>query len=72
LPRPQPELVTPMPPGRAGGHADHRARRHAEKVAGWGVDAVIAQGGEGGGHTGSVPTRCLTPAVVDAVGDDVR
>ncbi len=29
------------------------ARRHAEKVAGWGVDAVIAQGGEGGGHTGS-------------------
>ncbi|MDA8283869.1 MAG: nitronate monooxygenase, partial [Actinomycetota bacterium] len=24
------------------------ARRHAEKVAGWGVDAVIAQGAEGG------------------------
>jgi NAD(P)H-dependent flavin oxidoreductase YrpB (nitropropane dioxygenase family) len=47
------------------------ARRHAEKVAGWGVDAVIAQGGEGGGHTGSVPTSLLTPAVVDAVGDDV-
>ena len=47
------------------------ARRHAEKVAGWGVDAVIAQGGEGGGHTGSVPTSLLTPAVVDAVGDQV-
>jgi NAD(P)H-dependent flavin oxidoreductase YrpB (nitropropane dioxygenase family) len=47
------------------------ARRHAEKVAGWGVDAVIAQGGEGGGHTGSVPTSLLTPAVVDAVGDRV-
>ena len=47
------------------------ARRHAEKVAGWGVDAVIAQGGEGGGHTGSVPTSLLTPAVVDAVGDTV-
>lgn len=47
------------------------ARRHAEKVAGWGVDAVIAQGGEGGGHTGSVPTSLLTPAVVDAVGDKV-
>ena len=47
------------------------ARRHAEKVAGWGVDAVIAQGGEGGGHTGSVPTSLLTPAVVDAVGDEV-
>ena len=31
------------------------ARRHAEKVAEWGVDAVIAQGGEGGGHTGHRP-----------------
>ena len=47
------------------------ARRHAEKVAGWGVDAVIAQGGEGGGHTGVVPTTLLTPAVVDAVGPTV-
>jgi NAD(P)H-dependent flavin oxidoreductase YrpB (nitropropane dioxygenase family) len=47
------------------------ARRHAEKVAEWGVDAVIAQGGEGGGHTGSVPTSLLVPAVVDAVGDRV-
>lgn len=47
------------------------ARRHAEKVAGWGVDAVIAQGGEGGGHTGAVPTSLLTPAVVDAVGGKV-
>ncbi len=47
------------------------ARRHAEKVADWGVDAVIAQGGEGGGHTGTVPTSLLTPAVVDAVGDRV-
>jgi NAD(P)H-dependent flavin oxidoreductase YrpB (nitropropane dioxygenase family) len=47
------------------------ARRHAEKVAAWGADAVIAQGGEGGGHTGVVPTSLLTPAVVDAVGDTV-
>ncbi|MEV4574514.1 nitronate monooxygenase [Nonomuraea jabiensis] len=43
------------------------ARRHAEKVAGWGVDAVIVQGGEGGGHTGSVATTLLLPQVVDAV-----
>jgi NAD(P)H-dependent flavin oxidoreductase YrpB (nitropropane dioxygenase family) len=43
------------------------ARRHAEKVAGWGVDALIAQGGEGGGHTGTVPTSLLLPQVVDAV-----
>jgi len=43
------------------------ARRHAEKVAAWGVDAVIVQGGEGGGHTGSVPTSILLPQVAAAV-----
>lgn len=43
------------------------ARRHAEKVASWGADAVIVQGGEGGGHTGPVPTTLLLPDVVRAV-----
>jgi NAD(P)H-dependent flavin oxidoreductase YrpB (nitropropane dioxygenase family) len=43
------------------------AKRHAEKVAEMGVDAVLVQGGEGGGHTGSVPTTLLLPQVVDAV-----
>ncbi|MER5308543.1 nitronate monooxygenase [Streptomyces sp. NPDC002773] len=43
------------------------ARRHAEKVQAWGVDAVVVQGGEGGGHTGPVPTSILLPQVVDAV-----
>ncbi len=43
------------------------AKRHAEKVAALGVDAVIAQGGEGGGHTGSIPTSLLIPEVVDTV-----
>ena len=43
------------------------ARRHAEKVSAWGVDAVLVQGGEGGGHTGPVPTSLLLPQVVDAV-----
>lgn len=47
------------------------ARRHAEKVLEMGVDAVIAQGGEGGGHTGSVPTSLLLPDVVDAVGSEI-
>jgi NAD(P)H-dependent flavin oxidoreductase YrpB (nitropropane dioxygenase family) len=43
------------------------ARRHAEKVLAMGVDALIAQGGEGGGHTGTVPTSLLLPEVCDAV-----
>ena len=43
------------------------ARRHAEKVQEWGVDAVIAQGQEGGGHTGQVPTSLLISEVADAV-----
>ena len=43
------------------------ARRHAEKVADWGADAVVVQGGEGGGHTGQVATTVLLPQVVDAV-----
>ncbi|MCB9662981.1 MAG: nitronate monooxygenase [Alphaproteobacteria bacterium] len=43
------------------------APRHAEKVVKWGVDAVIAQGAEGGGHTGAIPTSVLVPQVVDAV-----
>ncbi len=47
------------------------ARRHAEKMLGYGVDAVIAQGGEGGGHTGTVPTSLLLPEVVDAVGAEI-
>jgi NAD(P)H-dependent flavin oxidoreductase YrpB (nitropropane dioxygenase family) len=44
------------------------ARRHAEKVAALGAGAVIAQGSEGGGHTGSVPTSILLPQVTEAVG----
>ena len=47
------------------------ARRHAEKVADVGVDAVLVQGGEGGGHTGPVPTSLLLPQVVDALGGRV-
>jgi NAD(P)H-dependent flavin oxidoreductase YrpB (nitropropane dioxygenase family) len=43
------------------------AVRHAEKVAEWGADAVMIQGGEGGGHTGPVPTTLLLPTVLDAL-----
>jgi NAD(P)H-dependent flavin oxidoreductase YrpB (nitropropane dioxygenase family) len=45
------------------------AAKHARKVAGWGADAMIAQGGEGGGHTGPVATTLLLPSVLDAVMD---
>ena len=39
--------------------------RHAEKAFEAGVDIVCAQGGEGGGHTGDIPTSVLVPACVD-------
>ena len=41
--------------------------REKVKVASWGADAVIVQGGEGGGHTGPVATTLLLPSVLDAV-----
>ncbi len=41
----------------------HQARKHAEA----GVDIVIAQGTEGGGHTGEVGSMVLWPEVIDAV-----
>lgn len=43
------------------------AVRHAQKAVQLGADIVIVQGGEGGGHTGSVPTSILVPQVVDAI-----
>ena len=43
------------------------AAKHAVKVASWGADAVIVQGGEGGGHTGPVATTLLLPSVLDSV-----
>lgn len=49
------------------------AAKHAVKVASWGADAVIVQGGEGGGHTGPVATTLLLPSVLDALaGEDGR
>jgi NAD(P)H-dependent flavin oxidoreductase YrpB (nitropropane dioxygenase family) len=45
------------------GTVEH-ARRHVEA----GVDIIVAQGYEAGGHTGQVSTMVLVPEVVDAVG----
>jgi enoyl-[acyl-carrier protein] reductase II len=41
--------------------------RNAVRVAESGVDCVVAQGYDGGGHTGRVGTMTLVPAVIDAV-----
>ncbi len=42
---------------------------HAERHVQAGVDFVIAQGSEAGGHTGEIGTMVLIPEIVDAVGD---
>ncbi|WRZ94757.1 nitronate monooxygenase family protein [Streptomyces sp. NBC_01007] len=42
--------------------------RHARKHAEAGIDVVVAQGYEAGGHTGEIASMVLTPEVVDAVG----
>jgi nitronate monooxygenase len=39
----------------------------ARRAADAGVDVIIAQGGEAGGHAGSIGTFALLPAIVDAV-----
>ncbi|KAG8894189.1 hypothetical protein FRC01_013120 [Tulasnella sp. 417] len=41
--------------------------KHVRKALAAGVDLICAQGGEGGGHTGEIPTSLLVPACVDAV-----
>jgi NAD(P)H-dependent flavin oxidoreductase YrpB (nitropropane dioxygenase family) len=41
--------------------------KHVKKCLDLGVDLICAQGGEGGGHTGDVPTTVLIPAVVQLV-----
>jgi len=43
------------------------AVRHARRVVEGGTDIVVAQGTEGGGHTGRIATMALVPQVVDAV-----
>lgn len=43
--------------------------RHAAKQKASGVDVIVAQGTEAGGHCGEISTFVLVPEVVDAVGD---
>ncbi len=42
--------------------------QHAERHVNAGVDLIIAQGSEAGGHTGEIGTMVLIPEIVDAVG----
>ena len=43
------------------------AKVHAERHVAAGADIIIAQGTEGGGHTGQIGSMVLLPEVVDAV-----
>jgi NAD(P)H-dependent flavin oxidoreductase YrpB (nitropropane dioxygenase family) len=45
------------------------AAQHAERHVRAGVDLIVAQGYEAGGHTGEIGSMVLIPEVVDAVGD---
>ncbi len=64
---PRPELIATLKDAGVVVIPSIGAAKHATKVAGWGADAVIVQGGEGGGHTGPVATTLLLPSVLDAV-----
>ncbi len=45
------------------------AVRHAIQVKSSGLDIIVAQGHDGGGHNSPIGTMALIPQVVDAVGD---
>ncbi len=47
------------------------SKQHAERQVSIGVDVIVAQGTEAGGHCGEIATMVLVPQVVDAVGPDV-
>ena len=65
---PKPELIARLKENGLVVVPSIGAAKHAVKVASWGADAVIVQGGEGGGHTGQVATTLLLPSVIDALG----
>ncbi|UYP19480.1 nitronate monooxygenase family protein [Rhodococcus sp. Z13] len=53
-----------VPVAALAGSVEH-AKRHVEN----GVDIVVAQGYEAGGHTGEIASLVLWPEIVDALGD---
>ncbi|HZC73081.1 MAG TPA: nitronate monooxygenase family protein [Jatrophihabitans sp.] len=56
-----------VPVAALAGKAKH-ARAHVDN----GVDVVVAQGTEAGGHTGEIATMVLVPEIVDTVGGDAH
>jgi NAD(P)H-dependent flavin oxidoreductase YrpB (nitropropane dioxygenase family) len=69
---PKPELIARLKEAGSVVVPSVGAAKHARKVAAWGADAVIVQGGEGGGHTGPVATTLLLPSVLDVLaGKDI-
>ena len=64
---PKPELIARLKDAGSVVVPSVGAAKHARKVAAWGADAVIVQGGEGGGHTGPVATTLLLPSVLDVL-----
>ncbi|MEN4449493.1 (3aS,4S,5R,7aS)-5-hydroxy-7a-methyl-1-oxo-octahydro-1H-indene-4-carboxyl-CoA dehydrogenase [Mycobacterium sp. SM3041] len=66
---PKPELIAKLKDAGVVVIPSVGLAKHAKKVASWGADAVIVQGGEGGGHTGPIATTLLLPSVLDAVKD---
>ena len=68
---PPPDVVADMKAcgvvvGAMCGKASHAARQRAA-----GVEVIVAQGTEAGGHTGEIATMVLVPQVVEACGPDV-
>ncbi|MBB4684832.1 NAD(P)H-dependent flavin oxidoreductase [Amycolatopsis jiangsuensis] len=66
---PPPDVITRaheagVPVAALAGKGSH-AVRHVDN----GVDVVVAQGHEAGGHTGEIASMVLVPEIVDAVGD---
>jgi NAD(P)H-dependent flavin oxidoreductase YrpB (nitropropane dioxygenase family) len=64
---PPPELVTRAHDNDVLVAALAGTTKHAQQHAAAGVDLIVAQGTEAGGHTGQVATMVLVPEVVDAV-----
>jgi len=64
---PPPELVTRAHDNDVLVAALAGTTKHAQQHAAAGVDLIVAQGTEAGGHTGQVATMVLVPDVVDAV-----